>query len=175
METEKQELAVLKEDISSLKQDVEELSKMPCPFQTGDRFEIGGEMITVDYVYSYSRTVAYKTDTGQKKEISLLDAIRAYNNFLRKEELTEECSSLQQRIDGLKAEWARRTQMVSEVDTVWNVFSHFPVIKEFIFEVGQLLKRPFGKAQLSEVVDVFREKVLGMNTPEHERTRGRSR
>lgn len=133
METEKQELAVLKEDISSLKQDVEELSKMPCPFQT------------------------------------------AYNNFQRKEELTEECSSLQQRIDGLKAEWARRTQMVSEVDTVWNVFSHFPVIKEFIFEVGQLLKRPFGKAQLSEVVDVFREKVLGMNTPEHERTRGRSR
>ena len=175
METERQELIVLKEDISSLKQDVEELSKMPCPFQMGDRFEIGGEMITVDYVYSYSRSVSCKTDTGQKKEVPLLDAIRAYNNFWRKEKLTEECSSLQHRIDGLKAEWAKRTQMVSEVDTVWNVFRHFPAIKEFIFEVGRLLKRPFDRVQLPEVVEVFKEKVLGMKAPEHERIRGRSR
>ena len=148
---------------------------MPCPFRMGDRFEIGGEMITVDYVYSYSRSVSCKTDTGQKKEVPLLDAIRAYNNFWRKEKLTEECSSLQHRIDGLKAEWAKRTQMVSEVDTVWNVFRHFPAIKEFIFEVGRLLKRPFDRVQLPEVVEVFKEKVLGMQAPEHERTRSRSR
>ena len=79
------------------------------------------------------------------------------------------------KIDDLKAEWARRTQMVSEVDTVWNVFRHFPAIKEFIFEVGRLLKRPFEKVQLPEVVEVFKEKVLGMQAPEHERTRSRSR
>lgn len=175
METEKQELIALKEDISSLKQDVKELSDMPCPFRMGDRFEIDGEMITVDYIYSYSRTVSCRFDTGQKKEVPLLDAIRAYNTYLHKGELTEECRSLQQRIDNLKAEWGRRTQMVSEVDTVWNVFRHFPAIKEFIFEVGRLLKRPFDKVQLSEVVEVFKEKVLGMQAPEHERTRSRSR
>jgi len=175
METEKEELIVLKEDISSLKQDVEELSEMPCPFQRGDRFEIDGVMITVDFIYTYSRTVLCKTDAGQKKEVPLLDAIRAYNTFIRKGELTEECRGLQQRIDSLKAEWARRTLMVSEVDTVWNVFRHFPAIKEFIFEVGRLLKRPFDRVQLAEVVEVFKEKVLGMKGPEHERTRSRSR
>ena len=66
METEKEELIVLKEDISSLKQDVEELSEMPCPFQRGDRFEIDGEMITVDFIYTYSRTVLCKTDAGMQ-------------------------------------------------------------------------------------------------------------
>ena len=174
LEGEKQEVESLKEDLTVLKNEVEKLSDLKCPFDIGDQFEIDGEMATVDYIYEFDRTVLIRTRSGGR-EIPTLDAIRAYNTFLKKKELTDECRELEEQIDDLKRDWARRTEVISKVDVVWSVFRHFPAIEEFVYEVGRLLKRSFQPIQLTDVIDVFKEKVLGIPPQEQERTRSRSR
>ena len=148
---------------------------MPCPFQTGERFELDGEMVTVDCIYTYSGEVSIRTGSGRTKDVPYLDAVRAYRAFCQKEELNEECSRLQEQIGSLRDEWEKRNRVLTEMNTVWNVFRHFPAIKEFVMEIGELLKRSVHKVQLADVVEAFREKVLGIREPQQERTVSRVR
>ena len=180
-EAETQELERTKKDLSILKQDVEALSDIKCPFQIGDRFEIDGEMATVSCIYEFSRKVSFQTESRQRKEIPLLDAIRAYNSFLHKEELTNEYTLLKQKIADLKEEWKRRTQVLAEIDTVLSVFRHFPAIKDFILKLGKMIKMSFGRVSLEDIKEAFKETVLGEKKQkpdqdlEQKRTRGRIR
>ena len=187
LEISKRELEAVKEDLASLNQDIEKLSDIHCPFHMGDRFEVDGEMMEVDYIYTYSRSVTFRTQAGGRKDLPFLDAVRAYRAFMKKTELSEACislneqiadlneqkTSLKEQIRDLKGELANRKLMLSEINMVWDVFDQFPSVKEFVYEVGQKLRRSFSKVQLPDVVEVFKEKVLGEEAPE--RSRGRSR
>ena len=55
---------------------------------------------------------------------------------------------------------------------VWDVFDQFPMIKEFIFQVGRWL-RDYIPVSIQDVAELFREKVLGHKNPErtHDRVR----
>ena len=174
---EKQELEKTKSELSSLKQDVETLSHMQSLFHRGDRFEVDGEMAVVEFIYDYSRKVSFRTESGHNKELPTLDAIRAYRSYMMKEELNEECCSLKEEIADLKEEYKNRKQVLSEMDTVWNVFRHFPSVKDFIMKLGHMIKYYVSEVSLEDVKEAFRETVLGIKKQslEHVRSRGRSR
>lgn len=60
--------------------------------------------------------------------------------------------------------------MDSEVNLVWNVFDHFPRIKDFIFEIGKRLDE-WIPVRLRDVIEIFKETVIGMRDPERSRDR----
>ena len=174
---ERRDLEAEKKELSTLKKDVENLSHMECPFHLGDQFEVNGEMATVSLIREYSGVVSFWTKSRQLKELPLLDAIRAYNAFHKKQELSEECCLLEQQITDLKADYEKSRQALSEINTIRNVFRHFPEVKDFVLEIGRKLKFSVHYPSLEDIKEAFREKVLGITNqrPEHERPRGRSR
>ena len=84
--------------------------------------------------------------------------------------LANESASLHQQISELKQLRKSMRMMDSEVNLVWNVFDHFPRIKDFIFEIGKRLDEwiPF---RLRDVIEIFKETVIGMRDPERSRDR----
>ena len=92
--------------------------------------------------------------------------------MLSYESQTEESKALSQEIKDLKKERNAVAGVNAEIFMVWDVFDHFPMIKDFIFEIGRRLKN-FIPVPLHDVVDLFKEKVLGQK--EQEQVRGRSR
>ena len=175
LEAEKQNLEMQKQELITLKKDVEKLSRMECPFHAGDRFEVNGKMVTVNYVLDYIGEVSVRTQSGQDKDIPLLDAIKSYRSFMKKEELTEQCRSLKQEIEKLDDEAKRRRQVLSEMDTVWNVFRHFPAVKDFILELGRRIKWFIGEMSLEDLKELFNETVMGIKKPEKDYHKGRTR
>ena len=181
LEEEKRKLEQEKKDLTRLKKDVEKLSDMKCPFHEGDRFEVNGEIMTVSFILEYSREVHFRTDSGRIKEMPLLDAVKAFSAFQKKQELTKEYSSLEQKIGDLKKEYEKTEQAFSEIKTVLNVFNHFPGVRDFVLELGHRIKCSIDRLNLEDVRDIFKEKVLGIKKqePKHdqvqERSKGRSR
>jgi len=89
--------------------------------------------------------------------------------------MKEERSSLKQEIEDLKDEAKRRKQVFSEMDTVWNVFRHFPKIKDFVFELGRRIKWFVGEMTPDDIKEVFNETVMGIKNPEREHQKSRIR
>lgn len=175
LDAEKQKLELQKKELDSLKKDIEKLSNMKCPLSNGERFEYAGEMVTVKYTIDFMDEVHLQTDSGHSKVVSSLAATRAYNSFVKKEEMKEERSSLKQEIEDLKDEAKRRKQVFSEMDTVWNVFRHFPKIKDFVFELGRRIKWFVGEMTPDDIKEVFNETVMGIKKPEREHQKSRIR
>ena len=175
LEEEKQKLHSQKEELESLKQEVEKLSDINCPFHEGDSFEVDGEMASVRQIIPSRRMVTFAASSGRVKELPYLDAVRAFNNYMKKEELTEERNALKQQIADLKEEYKNRSQVLSDMSTVWNVFRHFPVIKDFILEVGRMIRRSYNGVSMEDVKEIFSKTVLGVRKEEQYRTKGRSR
>ena len=175
LEADKQELEMQKQELITLKKDVEKLSRIKCPFNAGDRFEVDGEKVTVNYILDSIGEVSVRTQTGQYKDIPLLDAIRSFRSFMKKEELTEECRSLKQEIEQLDDEAKRRKHVFSEMDTDWNVFRHFPAVKDFILELGRRIKWFVGEMSLEDIKEIFTETVMGIKKSEKDYHKTRTR
>ena len=174
-EKKRESLEAEKQELLTLKKDVEKLSRMECPFHAGDRFEVDGEMVTVNYVLESIGEVSVRTQSGRDKDIPLLHAIRSYRSFMKKEELTEECRCLKHEIEQLADEARRWKQVFSEMDTVWYVFRHFPVVKDFILELGRRIKCFIGEMSLEDIKELFTETVMGIKKPEKEHHKSRTR
>ena len=84
----------------------------------------------------------------------------------------EESRTLTQEIRDLKEKRKAVAGRNSEIFMVWDVFDQFPMIKEFIFQVGRWL-RDYIPVSIQDVAELFREKVLGHKNPErtHDRVR----
>lgn len=83
-----------------------------------------------------------------------------------------ESKALTQEIRDLKEKRKAVIGVNSEIFMVWDVFDQFPMIKEFIFQVGRWL-RDYIPVSIQDVAELFREKVLGHKNPErtHDRVR----
>ena len=77
----------------------------------------------------------------------------------------EESRTLTQEIRDLKEKRKAVAGRNSEIFMVWDVFEEFPMIKNFIFEIGRRL-RDYIPVSIRDVVDLFKEKVLGRKEPE---------
>ena len=132
-------------------------------------------MVTVNYVLESIGEVSVRTQSGRDKDIPLLHAIRSYRSFMKKEELTEECRCLKHEIEQLADEARRWKQVFSEMDTVWYVFRHFPVVKDFILELGRRIKCFIGEMGLEDIKELFTETVMGIKKPEKEHHKSRTR
>ena len=88
---------------------------------------------------------------------------------------------MKEQIEDLQEEWTKRTQILTEIDTVLSVFRHFPAVKDFVLKLGKMIKMSFGRVNLEDIKEAFKEIVLGEKVQkpaqelEQERTRGRSR
>lgn len=84
----------------------------------------------------------------------------------------EESGTLMQEIRDLKEKRKAVAGRNSEIFMVWDVFEEFPMIKNFIFEIGRRL-RDYIPVSLHDVIDLFKEKVLGRKEPEQTKDRFR--
>ena len=157
----KRQIAEKKETLSALEEAVIEAEQRLYQTSTGAALmQMEEELESAEF---RKRELEKEAQELEKKNRELLAAY---------ESQTEESKALSQEIKDLKEKRNAVAGVNSEIFMVWNVFDHFPMIKDFIFEIGKRLK-DFIPVPLHDVVDLFKEKVLGQK--EQEQVRGRSR
>ena len=75
--------------------------------------------------------------------------------------LSRECEELEHEVEEISDKRRRLEKDFEECDTARTVFSRFPVIRDFVMEVGKRL-RYFKELGPKELLSLFREKVLGL-------------
>ena len=150
-----------KEQLKKLNEEVDVLTRHPLPFSSGDEFEYKGKRIRIVGVdYFDEKKVEYRDETGHRQSAPRIELVSAYLDYQKRLQLSRERDELEQEVEEISDKRRRLEKDFEECDTARAVFRRFPVIRDFVMEVGKRL-RYFKEFGAKELLTLFREKVLG--------------
>ena len=151
-----------KEQLKKLNEEVDVMTRHPLPFSSGDEFEYKGKRIRVVGVDLFDeKKVEYRDETGHRQSALRVELVNAYLDYHRRLQLSREREELELEVEEITDKRRRLEKDFKECDTARIVFRRFPVIRDFVMEIGQRL-RYFKELGPKELLSLFREKVLGL-------------
>ena len=149
------------EGIAKLNEEVDVMIRQPLPFASGDEFEYKGERIRIIGLDLFDeKKVEYRDETGRRQSAPRIELAGAYLDYQKRLQLSKEREALEQEVAEIADKRRRLDKDFEECDTARAVFRRFPVIRDFVMEVGKRL-RYFKEFGAKELLTLFREKVLG--------------
>lgn len=150
-----------KEQLKKLNEEVDVLIRHPLPFSSGEEFEYKGKRIRIVGVDFFDeKKVEYRDETGRHQSAPRIELVGAYLDYHKRLQLSREREELEQEVKEISDKRRRLEKDFEECDTARTVFRRFPVIRDFVMEVGKRL-RYFTEYGPKELLALFREKVLG--------------
>ena len=151
-----------KDQIAKLNEEVDVMIRHPLPFSSGDEFEYKGERIRIIGLDLFDeKKVEYRDETGHRQSASRIELVGAYMDYHKRLQLSREREELEQEVEEISDKRISLEKDFEECDTARTVFRRFPVIRDFVMEVGKRL-RYFKELGPKELLSLFREKVLGL-------------
>ena len=162
-----------KEELKKLNEEVDVMTRHPLPFSSGDEFEYKGKRIRIVGVDFFDeKKVEYRDETGHRQTAPRIELVGAYLDYHKRIQLSREREELEQEVEEIADKRRRLEKDFEECDIARTVFRRFPVIRDFVMEIGERL-RYFTEFGPKELLSLFREKVFGTEeTIERSRNEG---